>query len=78
MPDIELGLRSVNYIEIQLFAETIAHIPSETYKDDVVIAFDGKDRFNFEWKNFSFKNVSEFSAKLLKNGKLIDGVKGRQ
>ena len=72
VPDIELDLRSVNYIDIQLFAETIAHIPSETYKDDVVIKFDGKERFNFEWKNFRFKNASKFSAKLLKNGKLID------
>ena len=78
MPDIELDLRSVNYIDIQLFAETIAHIPSETYKDDVVIAFDGKERFNFEWKNFRFKNANKFSAKLLKNGRLIDGVNGRQ
>ena len=77
VPDIELDLRSVNYIDIQLFAETIANIPSETYKDDVVIEFDGKERFNFEWKNFRFKNASEFSAKLLKNGKLIDGVNGR-
>ena len=30
--DIELDLRSVNYIDIQLFAETIAHIPSKRIK----------------------------------------------
>ena len=78
VPDVELDLRSVNYIDIQLFSETIPNIPGETYKDDVVIAFDGKERFNFEWKNFRFKNANKFSAKLLKNGRLIDGVNGRQ
>ena len=78
VPDIELDLRSVNYIDIQAFAETIRNIPSETYRDDVVIEFDGKERFNFEWKNFKYKIASKFSAKLLKNGRLIDGVNGRQ